>query len=355
MQTITKFLVLLLLVVISTHVQAQDSIKISNNQLKIEALIKQKSKVEADEKELLKAEVEAINKQLESGEISEEQAQQLKQESAQKRALNIENRLAIIDNQIALLERNNMLSSSSEENEHKISIQIGDGKKGITINSEKKPIKYDIRTSNDFLFAIGFNNTLIDNGSLDDSPYKFGGSGFVELGWNWKTRLLKNSDFIRVKYGFSFQWNKLNPKSDQYFVQDGDVTTLQDFPTDLRKSEFRVTNLVFPVYFEFGPLKKIERESHIRYINSNKFKIGLGAYGGFRLGTQQKLKFKEDGDNVKQKTRKDFNTSNLVYGLGAYVGFGDTSLYVKYDLNPLFKNQLVDQNNISLGLRFDID
>ena len=29
-------------------------------------------------------------------------------------------------------------------------------------------------------------------------------------------------------------------------------------------------------------------------------------------------------------------------------------LYVKYDLNPIFKNAAVDQRNVSLGLRFDL-
>jgi len=29
-------------------------------------------------------------------------------------------------------------------------------------------------------------------------------------------------------------------------------------------------------------------------------------------------------------------------------------LYLKYDLNPLFKDNVIDQNNISLGLRFDL-
>ncbi|MFT6749305.1 MAG: hypothetical protein ACJAQ1_001243, partial [Flavobacterium sp.] len=32
-----------------------------------------------------------------------------------------------------------------------------------------------------------------------------------------------------------------------------------------------------------------------------------------------------------------------------------TSLYVKYDLNPLFKDNVAKQNNISLGLRFDFN
>ena len=36
-------------------------------------------------------------------------------------------------------------------------------------------------------------------------------------------------------------------------------------------------------------------------------------------------------------------------------GYKATSLYLKYDLNPLFENNTIDQNNISLGIRFDFN
>ena len=45
------------------------------------------------------------------------------------------------------------------------------------------------------------------------------------------------------------------------------------------------------------------------------------------------------------------NTIN--YGLSAYVGYKSTSLYVKYDLNPLFKNS--ETRNISMGIRLDLN
>jgi hypothetical protein len=354
MNTITKIVVLLSLCFMSSQMNAQDTLKIADNQFQIDKLELLKEAIKNEEREYLKVEVEAINQRLEKGEITETEAEDLKKEAAKKRALNIENRLAIIDNKIALMRRNGTTNYDANETKNAFSISIGEGYRGIKIRSNKKLPKYDTRTTNELLFAIGFNNALIDGESFSDSPYKLGGSGFVELGWNWKTRILKNSNFMRVKYGFSFQWNKLNPKDDQYFVQNGDVTTLEEFSTELRKSEFRVTNLVFPVYLEFGPSRKLERDTHIRYINNNKFKFGIGGYAGFNIGTQQKLRYKEDGENVKQKTRKDFNTSDFVYGLGAYVGIGEISLYAKYDLNPMFKDQAVDQNNLSLGLRFDL-
>ena len=53
--------------------------------------------------------------------------------------------------------------------------------------------------------------------------------------------------------------------------------------------------------------------------------------------------------------KNDFNTEDFVYGLSGYVGWGGTSLYLKYDLNPVFAEPNIEMNNISLGLRFDLD
>ena len=44
-----------------------------------------------------------------------------------------------------------------------------------------------------------------------------------------------------------------------------------------------------------------------------------------------------------------------MFGLSGYIAFDDTAIYVKYDLSPIFKDQAIEQNNISLGVRFDMD
>lgn len=355
MNTITKIVVLLSLCIITSQLKAQDTLKIADNQFQIDKLERLKETVKNEEREFLKAEVEAINQRLENGEITETEAENLKKEAAKKRALNIENRLAIIENKIDLLRRNDYGYYDGDTNRSMIGITFSDNDDftGIRFTNKRKPRKYDRRTSSDLVFAIGLNNVVADGETIGDS-FSVLGSGFVELGWSWKTRVFDNSNALRLKYGFSFQWNKLSPKDDQYFVQNGNVTTLETFPSELREAEFRATNLVFPVFFEFGPSKKIERDTYFRYSTYRKFKVGLGGYAGFNIGTQQKLRYKEDGDRVKQKIRKDYNTSDFVYGLGAYVGIGEISLYAKYDLNPIFKDQAVDQNNLSLGVRFDL-
>jgi len=367
MNTITKHVVLLVLCLILGQVHAQeqvkDSTKTETNPFKVERLMGLKKTIETEEREYLKLEVEAINKRLKEGSITIEKADELKKEAAQKRALNIESRIAIVDRKIDLFKRNDDGYVLDDEGSRGTSIGVVQFENrtyaGVKItnnstNKINKPKKYDVRTTSDLVFAIGFNNTLSDGKDLGDD-YSVMGSGFVELGWAWKTRLLKNSNAVRLKYGLSLQWNKLNAKNDKYFEQNGNMTTLEEFPVGLKKSQFRVTNLVVPVHFEFGPSKKIEKDNYFRYSTYNKFKVGLGGYGGVRLASQQKLSYKEDGDRVKQKIKKNYNASDFVYGLSAYVGYGSIGIYAKYDLNPLFKDQLVDQNNFSLGFRFDLD
>ena len=360
MNTITRLVVYAIISVTFGTIQGQEKVKDSLEKTsvdyKIEALEELKTKIEKEEREFLKQEIEVINERLDAKQITAEKAEELKKEAAKKRAANIDNRLAIIDNRIALLQRNEDDYQSDNES---IRFGINIGKfTGVEITPEdrvRKPRKYDRRTTSDIVFAFGLNNAIIEGENIDDSPYKIGGSGFMELGYAWKTRIFDNTNFWRLKYGFSFQWNKFDIKDNQYFVNTDGNVSLEEFPLDLKKAKFRTTNLVFPVHLEFGPSKKIEKEDYFRYSTRNKFKIGLGGYAGLNIGSMQKLKYKEDGNRIKDKQRGGFEVNEFVYGLSSYLAWGDTALYVKYDLNPLFKNQTFDQNNISVGLRFDMD
>ncbi|MGB5272572.1 MAG: hypothetical protein WBN39_00830 [Flavobacteriaceae bacterium] len=326
-------------------------------QRQIEQLIVSKDQVTEQEKEALKLEVEAINQKLANKEIDMEEAKLLKENAAEKRALNIADRLAIINNKISLLERNR-----GEVLQTPKAFRFGQDPLGlsITVNNEpwqifehKEP-KYDRKTYSDFVFAVGLNNAIIEGQSLSDSPYKIAGSRFAELGWSWRTRILPNSNFIRFNYGFSFQFNGLKPKGNEYFVAADGETTLQEFEFDLNKSKFRTDNLVFPLYLEFGPSKIEKSTERIRYNIDKKFRLGIGGYGGFNLSARQKLKYTREGETVKDKLKRGYDTNDFVYGLAGYAGVGGVLFYLKYDLNPIFKDAQTDQRNVSLGLRFDL-
>jgi hypothetical protein len=43
----------------------------------------------------------------------------------------------------------------------------------------------------------------------------------------------------------------------------------------------------------------------------------------------------------EKESKADFNVNNFVYGLSTYIGYKSTSLYLKYDLKPTFKDNAV--------------
>jgi hypothetical protein len=151
-------------------------------------------------------------------------------------------------------------------------------------------------------------------------------------------------------------YNNLRPNNDQYFIDNGSQTVLATNPIDLKESRFKNVHIVVPIHLELDFSGNSTKNQKHHFKTHESVRIGLGGFIGTNLKTKQILKYRDLADNkVIEKTKGDFNVNNFIYGLSAYIGYEETSLYIKYDLNPLFKNNLVDQNNISLGIRFDLN
>ncbi|TRO65641.1 hypothetical protein [Christiangramia sabulilitoris] len=324
------------------NAQATDSIKQSE---KYDVLEQKREQIRKTEKEKLKYKIERYEAQVERGEITQEEAEKLMAEAAEFHALNIKNKIAILENEFEYESRNEHGSGYIALSEDGISIKV---------NTEREK-QYDKRTISDMVIAVGFNNALSEGQSLNDSDFKLAGSRFFEIGWAWKTRVFDNSNWLRFKYGFSFQFNGLKPTDNRFFVEEDGIVSLQEFEYDLDKSKFRMDNLVVPVHFEFGPSKKKVTENTVRYSTDGKLKIGLGGFAGFNIGERQKLKYEIDGEKQKDKLKGDYATNDFVYGLSGYLGWGGATLYAKYDLNPIFKSPNTELHNFSVGLRFDVD
>lgn len=331
----------------------------SEDRFSPEKIARLKESVVEEEKAALRDEVEAINQRLEDGLITTEEAEKLKKNAATLRAQNIDNRLAIIDNQKELYERNEV-EADSVDNGYVI-IDFGTDKSdsemlfGLKIKSGKKKPPFDRRTTTGFNLAVGLNNVVTKGESFNHSQFETGGSRFFELGWTAKTRVFNNSNWLRVKYGLAFQFNGLKPVDNQYFVTSGNETVLEEFPHRLKKVKFRMDNLVAPIHFEFGPSRKSVSKDTYRYLTWNKPAFGLGGYAGVNLGTRQKLKYRDDGRRQKDKLKNNYNSSNLIYGVSGYVLWRDFGLYAKYDLNSIFTDNPVKQRNISVGVRWDMN
>jgi hypothetical protein len=328
-----------------------------------------------NEKSALKKQVFLIDKDEQDGVITKVEALDMKQRAADETALRIEKKVEeeqsklnqlIQDKVDGLVEYDPLtenksgghsiiLGSSSRDSiggttEYNIgSFKIYDGEKDKMERRSK-------RTTSQFVFAGGLNNLITKGENLENSDYRVWGSHFYELGMTYNSRILKNNNLLHAKYGLSVMYNNLRPTDNRYFAKNGNQTELQTGTINYKESRFRNVYLVVPVHleFDFTP-KKTNKEGETYFRTHDSFRLGIGGYGGFRVKSKQILKYEIDGNNHKDKQKGDFNVSDFIYGLSAYVGYGQTSLYVKYDINPMFKNNAIDQNNVSLGIRFDFN
>lgn len=327
-----------------SKIQAQESFESRAKTIafKIEQITK-------EEKLALKVEVEAVNQQLEKGLISVKEADEQKMQLAEVRAKNIETRVNLAQDDLRALVQ--------EKVDGKITETDSTRKIVIHWNNKFHPKKKwagERRTTSQFVFATGLNNLATD-GQVENSDFRFLGSHFYEWGFTSKTRIAKNSNLLHFKYGLSVMYNNLRPTNDRVFVVTGNQTNLQASAINIDDSRFRNVYLVAPVHFEFDFTEK-KRSGDKSYFQSHKsVRIGFGGYAGINLKSKQFIKYDNDDLKTNVKTKGDFNTSNFIYGLSTYIGYRETSLYLKYDLNPLFKDNVVKQNNVSLGIRFDFN
>jgi hypothetical protein len=364
-----------------TNQKAEIGIQTFNEKVKI--ISAKIDNVTKSEKEALRREVESVNEELEEGKITVKEAEEKKKAFAIKRADNIAEKVAQYEEELKdliqqkangkladkkyrvdTLTVNGTLYSATMEvinddgeiKRGRFTVKLGnywetDKKRRDSIMRNRS----ELRTTSQFVFAAGVNN-LVTDGSVADSDYRYLGSHFYEWGITGNTRIFKNNNLLHAKYGFSVMYNNLRPTDNRFFVVDGKETNLEEFEGNLKDSRFRNVYVSVPLHLEFDfTKKKINEEGKSIFKTHRGFRLGIGGYAGFRVKSKQILKFEEDDIKYKIRQKGDFNVNDFIYGLSAYVGYKETSLYIKYDLNPMFKDNAIKQNNVSLGVRFDLN
>ena len=332
------------------------------------------------EKAALKEKVEKINARLEKKEITSEEAQKLKKEAADFHAKIISEKVAAEEKKLQLLvqdKANGKIKSIQKETDFEDENSFTIGRKTFNLRvrdnddfDSRRNKRYRERkakwerkgkrnrsTTSQFVFALGVNNVLVDNelSSLETSNYQFWQSHFYELGFSWKTRMDKEASKLYFKYGLSFLWNNLRLEDNKYHVVNGKVTDLVVHPENLSENRLRHVQMNFPVHFEWDFSRNGEYSDGYKRDRTNQsFRLGIGAFAGFKLGTRQYIEYTDtNGTSVEELQKDNFNMNIFNYGVSAYLAYRSTGFYVKYDMNPLFKN--TDVRNISMGIRFDLN
>jgi len=336
---------------LATKVAAQETFdeRVRDIAKKIELVTK-------EEKAALKAEVEAVNKEVEEGKLSYREGDAKKLQLAETRSNTIETKVAQYELELKDIVQQKVdgkIKDPDTLRRFKFVWRSGNSKDARKRDSIQR-ITSESRTTSQFVFAAGINN-LVTDGAVANSDFRYMGSHFYEWGTSWNTRLAKNNNLLHLKYGVSVMYNNLRATDNRLFVDNGTQTDLETAPVHMKDSRFRNVNLVVPVHLEFDFTPKREHEGRQVFKTHKTFRFGIGGYAGVNVKSKQIIKYGIDGYKSREVTKGSFNTNDFVYGVSTYIGYKETSIYLKYDLNPLFKDNAIDQNNISLGIRFDLN
>ncbi|EKT4510708.1 hypothetical protein [Flavobacterium psychrophilum] len=337
---------------IASSLQAQESFE-----ARAKAIATNIEKITKEEKEALKKQVEEVNVALGKNSITQQQADEKKMQFATTSANNIESRIAVEESKLSELVKEKVEGNVGNVDTTRVFGRV----LSISILDKEKKKKYknessEKRTTSQIVIATGFNN-LVTNGRIANSDFGYLRSEFLEWGYTHNTRLLESNNLLHLKYGFSFMYNTLTPTNNRSFEVNGDQTNLVTNQFKLRKNDsyFKNVFITIPLHLEFDFSKSKTINDKVFFRSHRGFRLGIGGFVGYNTNAKQFLSYDLDGHHVNVKQKGNWNTNDWNYGLSSYIGYGQISLYAKYDLNPMFKNNPVKQNNISLGIRLDLN
>ncbi len=97
-----------------------------------------------------------------------------------------------------------------------------------------------------------------------------------------------------------------------------------------QKSKFSVLSLMVPLLAEFQiPV------NHYK----NRIYFSGGVYGGLRLSSHTKIKYRADGKKEKLKTPGHYSLNDFKYGLMARAGYRWVNIFATCELTPLFMEE----------------
>ena len=307
-------------------------------ELKIESLETEKDAFIAKQKKLLKNEIKEVLKSQDTGEINFDEAQKQKEDISKKYAKVILDFSDDIDQKVIVIKQEGLADLENETSRNDASKK-----------SEEKFIS--IRN-----ISFGF-NMLSDQDGFNYTDFNIGKSNFLGFEFT-RQNLLNKSGSIRFNTGLAFNTYYYYLKDNKYFVNEGGDVSLDVYPEKIKKIKFNVNSIELPLHFEFGKINRA-RLSEINKAKKDKdfvdqfglksFNFGVGGFVGFNYYMMQKFKY-SNNKKIKEIGNEYYNLEKFTYGLSSYVGYDNAKLFVKYNINPMFKNQDKPINNLSFGL-----
>ena len=218
-----------------------------------------------------------------------------------------------------------------------VSIKVGTSAIDDSTRNAQKEAKQKERAArpghSDFGIDIGLNALVNRNATTaEDFDLRPFGSRYISLNWHYLYRLGPQGSPVRLLTGPELSFNNyMFDNNARLFTTPTGTTVIQNEPNlDLDKSKLATTTINLPLMLVLNTKNKKG--------NDDGFRLGAGGFAGYRLGSRTKIKYDNDDRDRKDKDRGSFNLEDFNYGLQGLVGIGGLDLFVKYNLNELFKD-----------------
>lgn len=215
-------------------------------------------------------------------------------------------------------------------------------------------VKYGTKVTPYLAFGVG---NVATDGAFANSEFGYMRSNYFEWGIAARTPFSKTNNKWGIRYGLGFKYNGLATTQNRMFgLRGGNQTVTMPAPINLRKNYayFRNTYINIPISLDFTTTSKVYNEANRRFTTKEGINFGIGGYVGYNINSKQHLRY-EVGDYKSYEQQKgDWNVNDFQYGLTAYAGKDHFKLVLKYDLSPVFTDNVVDQNYWSIGLQLGL-
>jgi len=211
---------------------------------------------------------------------------------------------------------------------------------------------YSKRTRHSVNFDLGVNNYLEDGKFPDDNNELYSvrpwGSWYVAINSIQRTHV---GGKFYLEWGAGFSWFNFKFQNDNVLItKDDDGLIFQEDPraaqgVDFTKSKLTASyiNASFIPMLDFGGHGK---KSRVWDSYGSNFRIGIGPYGAYRIGSHSKLVY-DEGGKEKDKNKDSFYLNNFRYGVRLQLGIYSTDFFFNYDLNELFSTSKPNNPNLN--------
>lgn len=183
-------------------------------------------------------------------------------------------------------------------------------------------------------FDFGFNTFIgedysgYDTEFMDNDIFRSNSAYINLIQGNIGLQRNRNTIGLVTGVGLHLQSYRLDNNTSLRRLDDGRIVPDFLFFDQNQKSKFSVFSLMVPLLAEF--------QIPVNHYN-NRIYFSGGMYGGLRLSSHTKIKYRAEGKKEKLKTPGHYSLQDIRYGLMVRAGYRWINLFATYELVPFFK------------------